>query len=249
MFLHSIDSVSKKFAMTAYNKYYWRLVPLLVLGLQVAIAWAPRLTISHNHGDQVHCVAPTRSSRLLPLRNNDCWTNRHATLKHSGLPPIRTQIMMANDDDNKDETNTNDEKDEVSNKNYSKNSQPSQQHKNKGRIGPLGGRRKKRTKSFSKDSGNSNQPMLFKNCWSIPALLLGLIIIKGILFGGGGGGGSTFVYYESSVYETRVYNNELGKVETSRKESFRSNIPSLVEQRQQKQQQQKPDGGQSQVLF
>lgn len=45
-----------------------------------------------------------------------------------------------------------------------------------------------------------------------------------------GGPYSDFVYYESSVYESRVI-GEGGKVETARKESVRTNIPGLVEGR------------------
>jgi hypothetical protein len=39
---------------------------------------------------------------------------------------------------------------------------------------------------------------------------------------------SSMVYYQSSVYESRVLGPD-GKMETARKESFRSNIPSLLE--------------------
>jgi hypothetical protein len=39
---------------------------------------------------------------------------------------------------------------------------------------------------------------------------------------------SNFVYYSSSVYETRNYDAATGQVTTSRKENFKSNIPGLV---------------------
>jgi hypothetical protein len=52
--------------------------------------------------------------------------------------------------------------------------------------------------------------------------LLGLCLVFRLLLGS-----SSFVYYESSVYESRTYVD--GKVETSRKESVRSNVPGWVE--------------------
>ena len=74
------------------------------------------------------------------------------------------------------------------------------------------------------------------NWWNIPILLLVLLLVKGVLLDSFSTS-SNFSYFESSVYETRVYNSQ-GQLETSRKESFRSNIPGLVERQQQRQQQQ-----------
>mmetsp|Transcript_12636 Transcript_12636/g.18572 ORF Transcript_12636/g.18572 Transcript_12636/m.18572 type:complete len:187 (+) Transcript_12636:146-706(+) len=42
--------------------------------------------------------------------------------------------------------------------------------------------------------------------------------------------GPSYVYYQSSVYETRIVGND-GKVETSRKENIKTNMPSLMEGR------------------
>jgi hypothetical protein len=38
----------------------------------------------------------------------------------------------------------------------------------------------------------------------------------------------SFVYYQKTVYESSSYNSASGKVERTRKESFRSNIPSMI---------------------
>ena len=95
----------------------------------------------------------------------------------------------------------------------------------KGVFGRIGGR-KKRGVAVSSESKKAGFPW-----WGIPATLLSLLLFKGIL---NFGSDSYFVYYESTVYESRVYNND-GRLETSRKESFRSNIPGLVEQSQLKQ--------------
>lgn len=59
--------------------------------------------------------------------------------------------------------------------------------------------------------------------WIVRSLL-------GILFGFGGGGGSdnpSYVYYQSTVYESRSISSD-GKVERIRRESMKSNIPSLI---------------------
>lgn len=62
----------------------------------------------------------------------------------------------------------------------------------------------------------------------IPLLVLWLVV--GNLFGGGSD--SSFVYYQSSVYESSIM-GENGQVERSRKESVRTNVPSLLPERQQ----------------
>mmetsp|Transcript_4418 Transcript_4418/g.5109 ORF Transcript_4418/g.5109 Transcript_4418/m.5109 type:complete len:212 (+) Transcript_4418:146-781(+) len=70
--------------------------------------------------------------------------------------------------------------------------------------------------------------------WLVPLsiFLIGFKVFVQILFGGfGGGGNSNFVYYESSVYQTQTMLDD-GKVETSRKESIKTNAPSLLNERQ-----------------
>ena len=70
----------------------------------------------------------------------------------------------------------------------------------------------------------------------IPGAALGVALLLLLLnslssFGLRKSTSSNFVFYESSVYESRVYNSEKGKVETSRKESIRTNLPELVNQK------------------
>ena len=94
--------------------------------------------------------------------------------------------------------------------------------------GRAGGRKSKKNKVDKRrrqQQGRGNHTLW----WQIPAVLLSLLLLKGILFDSSD---HSFVYYESSVYESRTYNSD-GRVETSRKENFRSNIPSLVEQSRQ----------------
>jgi hypothetical protein len=66
--------------------------------------------------------------------------------------------------------------------------------------------------------------------WLSPFVLpfLGLILTSVLIFGVNRATGPSFVFYESSVYESRSYNSERG-IETIRRESFRSNIPGLVD--------------------
>jgi len=59
--------------------------------------------------------------------------------------------------------------------------------------------------------------------------LISFTILKGIfgLLFGGIGGGANYVYYQSTVYESRSYNDQ-GEMKTVRKESVKSNAPSLI---------------------
>lgn len=65
--------------------------------------------------------------------------------------------------------------------------------------------------------------------WAIPFLVIAVvlrILLGDILFGGAQN--SNVVYYSKSVYQSTPYSRD-GNVETTRKESFQSNIPGLVE--------------------
>lgn len=64
---------------------------------------------------------------------------------------------------------------------------------------------------------------------AIPLLLL-LSLLKGLfgfLFGWGTGSNESYVYYQSTVYESRTYDAD-GKMERIRKESVKSNVPSMI---------------------
>ncbi len=64
---------------------------------------------------------------------------------------------------------------------------------------------------------------------AIPLLIL-LSLLKGLfgfLFGRGAGSDQSYVYYQSTVYESRTYNAD-GEMERIRKESVKSNVPSMI---------------------
>ena len=88
--------------------------------------------------------------------------------------------------------------------------------------------------SFTNNDNNNNNDKggiidLAKK--AIP-LLIAFTLLKGILgslfgFGMGMGGNQSVVYYQSTVYESRTYDAD-GKMERIRKESVKSNIPSMI---------------------
>ena len=77
-------------------------------------------------------------------------------------------------------------------------------------------------------AGNSGSIVSSLDRLAIP--LLAALLFLQMLFGGIGGliSPGSYVFYQSSVYESRVYTPD-GKVETKREESIRSNVPSLLE--------------------
>ena len=151
----------------------------------------------------------------------------HAPLSRHYSRPFISSYHLNNHAKNKIDSSDDDDDDD--NADMVESSASTANTKNsKSRIGPLGGRKRKKALPPKKEKKN------FLTLWNISGLILFLLLAKSI-FLDGFSANSNFAYYESSVYETRMYNSE-GKLETSRKESFRSNIPSLVE-RQQKQQQ------------
>ena len=93
-------------------------------------------------------------------------------------------------------------------------------------VARVGGRKTKK-KTVNKDATNTNDGLfgVFRQV-AFP-ILLAAVVLK-LLFGNLFGGPSpNVVYYSSSVYQSTIYKD--GNVETSRKESFESNIPGLVE--------------------
>jgi len=85
-----------------------------------------------------------------------------------------------------------------------------------------------RVKNKNKDKGeeakyNSNPIVNFAS--KVLALLLLLKVASSLLFGGFSNSGN-FVYYESSTYEMTTRNAD-GKIETTRKQSIKSNLPGL----------------------
>lgn len=93
-------------------------------------------------------------------------------------------------------------------------------------TGHLGGRSRRGPKKQVTRQGNALLEGIKQ--WSFPVgLLLALVLfVKGLF---GGGEDPSYRYYQSSVYESRVYDSSSGKIQTSRKESVQSNIPGLLE--------------------
>jgi hypothetical protein len=91
----------------------------------------------------------------------------------------------------------------------------------------VGGRRAKKQKSKNEDTTKTNDGLLFgiMRQIAIPIVLatLFLRLLSGNLFGG-----SNVVYYSSTVYQSTTYSRD-GNIETKRRESFKSNVPGLVE--------------------
>eukprot|EP00567_Pseudictyota_dubia_P002415 CAMPEP_0197466752 /NCGR_PEP_ID=MMETSP1175-20131217/65216_1 /TAXON_ID=1003142 /ORGANISM="Triceratium dubium, Strain CCMP147" /LENGTH=260 /DNA_ID=CAMNT_0043002805 /DNA_START=109 /DNA_END=891 /DNA_ORIENTATION=+ len=61
----------------------------------------------------------------------------------------------------------------------------------------------------------------------VALLVLLLKSLLGGLLGGAGSAPSSYVYYQASMYESRTVGPD-GRMETTRKESVRSNVPSLI---------------------
>ena len=73
--------------------------------------------------------------------------------------------------------------------------------------------------------------------WMVPGLFLALFLILSNRLGGDGSNDNpSFVYYQSTVFESTILRDD-GRRETLRQESFRSNLQELVRQQQQQQRQ------------
>jgi len=90
----------------------------------------------------------------------------------------------------------------------------------------IGGRRPRRRQQQPPKKDSAIKP------WQ---LIVGALVALWIFFSqlfGGGAGNPSYVYYSSTFYESTVVRPD-GKIESSRQESFKSNRPELVPQRQQ----------------
>ena len=103
--------------------------------------------------------------------------------------------------------------------------------------GSLGGRagtppspRRGREAGGEGGGGSRNSPPRLPRL--LGPLLLLVLLARAVLggFGGGGGGPPAYYYQTSTYYESRTV-GQGGTVETVRRESFRSNVPGLAEQR------------------
>ena len=74
--------------------------------------------------------------------------------------------------------------------------------------------------------------------FGLPFLIM--IVALRLIFGGGSTDNPNVVYYSRSVYQSTSYTKD-GKVETTRKENFQSNVPELVKQAKVKESTEKKD--------
>ena len=103
--------------------------------------------------------------------------------------------------------------------------------KRKQSIARAGGRNRSRESNNNNTSSNqSNMNGIIELGKKVIPLLVIFAILKGFLgslLGWGYGGTGNVVYYQSTVYESRTYDTD-GKMERIRKESVKSNIPSMI---------------------
>jgi len=88
-----------------------------------------------------------------------------------------------------------------------------------------------RQSNMAPDTDEDTKPPRKRRWGFIAVPILAVLLMFNVLFGAGGGGGSNYVYYQSSVYESRVVMPD-GRIDTTRKESIRSNVPALLEGKQ-----------------
>ncbi len=91
----------------------------------------------------------------------------------------------------------------------------------------MGGRRTKKKELKRENNTTNDGPFAFIRQAAIPILFVALFLrlLFGTIFGG-----SNVVYYSSTVYQSTTYSRD-GNIETRTKESFKSNIPGLVEKK------------------
>lgn len=96
-------------------------------------------------------------------------------------------------------------------------------------VARVGGRKTKKNHQIKKDTSKNTNSGVFATIRQLALPILLATVFFRLLFGNLFSGSSpNVVYYSSSVYQSTTYKAD-GNVETSRKESFESNIPGLVE--------------------
>ena len=96
-----------------------------------------------------------------------------------------------------------------------------------------GGRRRRQPKNNKETIRQTKGQGKWPN-WVIGGVLLALFLSLSSMWNEGGTSPS-YVYYQSTVFESTIVQED-GRRETSRQESFRSNLPDLVRQQQEQQQ-------------
>ena len=95
-------------------------------------------------------------------------------------------------------------------------------------VARVGGRKTKKNHQIKKDTSKNTNSGVFATIRQLALPILLATVFFRLLFGNLFGSSPNVVYYSSSVYQSTTYKAD-GNVETSRKESFESNIPGLVE--------------------
>ena len=163
----------------------------------------------------------SRVSSITPTQKSPFQLFVHFKLHNSSkyTPSLLFNQMNGNDAVTGGNGNDDDDDDDDNGANKKKNS-----------IARAGGRSK--TDSAPTTPTTSSQiPLkaLFATIKKVIPILISLSIIKGFLgfLFSGFGGRSNVIYYQSTVYESTTF-DENGQMEQTRKESFKSNIPSLT---------------------
>lgn len=104
-----------------------------------------------------------------------------------------------------------------------------------------GGRRPIVDQKYSSNQLDVVKEMVFSLIGDFGLPFLIMIVALRLIFGGGSTDNPNVVYYSRSVYQSTSYTKD-GKVETTRKENFQSNVPELVKQAKVKENKQELSG-------
>jgi hypothetical protein len=173
----------------------------------------------------ITCFPLLAANKRLQQSSVDCSVDR---ITHFERPLVRRLSFAANaqhEDSDIPETSSREEKATIDTAETQPTPQKISTARAGGRVASSSRRRPANARSPAGDSGSI---VLSLGKLAIP--LLAAWIFLQILFGGVSGliSPGSYVFYQSSVYESRVYTSD-GKVETKREESIRSNVPSLLE--------------------
>jgi hypothetical protein len=160
--------------------------------------------------------------RLQSCCQQHCSVDR---ISHFERPLVRRLSLAANAQHGNSDS---DEAPSSQEENASTETQPTRKNISTGRAGGRVSSSSRRVADARPSAGDSGSSTLSLGKLAFPLLAAWLFLQ--MLFGGIGGliSPGSYVFYQSSVYESRVYTPD-GKVETRREESIRSNLPSLVE--------------------
>jgi hypothetical protein len=175
----------------------------------------------------ITCFPLLAANKRLQQSSVDCSVGR---ITHFERPLVRRLSFAANaqhEDSDIPETSSREEKATITT--GTAETQPTLQKISTARAGGrVASSSRRRLANARSPAGDSGSIVLSFGRFAIPLLAAWLFLQ--MLFGGVSGliSPGSYVFYQSSVYESRVYTSD-GKVETKREESIRSNVPSLLE--------------------